>query len=148
LDVEVVPAPITDLDSALKLLEDTPEDVDWLFLTPFVPFDPKFFEALAGISKSHQIGISWVTDDAIPGYLMGYGPNILATERQAAQIVDRILRGASPADLPVQTAENFLMVNLEEAAAINLEIPESILRQASTIVHPGDLDNFSFNLGG
>lgn len=148
LGVEVVPAPITDVQSALDLLENTPEEVDWLFLTPFVPFDPQFTESLRAVSTSQQIGISWVTDDAFPGYLMGYGPNIQATETQAAQVVDRILRGASPADLPVQTAENFLMVNLEAAEALGIEIPESILRQANLIVRPGFFDDFEFGFGG
>src|SRR5690606_12738267 len=140
LGVEVVPAPITDVESALTLLENTPEEVDWLFLTPFVPFDPQFTETLVAVSMERQIGITWVTDDAFPGYLMGYGPSIQASEAQAAQIVDRILRGASPADLPVQTAENYLMINLEAAAQINLEIPEGILRQANLIVRPGYFD--------
>ncbi|HLU08058.1 MAG TPA: ABC transporter substrate-binding protein [Oceanobacillus sp.] len=148
LGVEVVPAPITDVESALMLLENTPEEVDWLFLTPFVPFDPQFTETLVAVSMERQIGITWVTDDAFPGYLMGYGPSIQASEAQAAQIVDRILRGASPADLPVQTAENYLMINLEAAAQINLEIPEGILRQANLIVRPGYFDNWEMNFGG
>lgn len=148
LGVEVVPAPITDVESALTLLENTPEEVDWLFLTPFVPFDPQFTETLVAVSMERQIGITWVTDDAFPGYLMGYGPSIQASEAQAAQIVDRILRGASPADLPVQTAENYLMINLEAAAQINLEIPEGILRQANLIVRPGYFDNWEMNFGG
>jgi putative ABC transport system substrate-binding protein len=147
LGVEVVPAPITDVASALTLLENTPEGVDWLFLTPFVPFDQQFTDALRVVSTERNIGITWVTDDAFPGYLMGYGPNIGASEAQAAQVVDRILRGASPADLPVQTAENYLMVNLEAAAALNIDIPESILRQANLIVRPGYFDDWEFGFG-
>lgn len=76
----------------------------------------------------------------LQGYVMGYGPSYNETGRQAAQVIDRILRGASPADLPVQIAENYLMINLEAAEAIGLEIPESILRQADVIVRPGDFD--------
>ena len=144
-----MPAPITDVPSALTLLENTPEEVDWLFLTPFVPFvDPQFGESLLAVSTSRQIGISWVTDDAFPGYLMGYGPSIPASESQAAQVVDRILRGASPADLPIQTAENYLMVNLEAAELLGIDIPESILRQANLIVRPGFFDDFDFGFGG
>ena len=141
LGVEIIPAPITDVASALEALENTPEDVDWLFLTPYVPFDIAFFAALAEVSIARQAGITGVTDLPIQGYLMGYGPNIDDTNRQGARILDRVLRGASPADLPVQTAENFLMINLEAAEALQMEIPVSILRQARTIARPGDFEN-------
>ncbi|MBZ0287906.1 MAG: ABC transporter substrate-binding protein [Anaerolineae bacterium] len=137
LNVEVIPAQTPDITTAVEALKNTPEGVDWLFLTPYVPYEPTFFEALAAASSTHQAGIAWVTDDAIPGYLVGYGPSIVASDRQAAEVVDRILRGASPAELPVQTAENYLTVNLEAATAIGWEIPQAILRQADLIVRPG-----------
>lgn len=142
LGVEVVLAPITDVPSALELLENTPEDIDWLFLTPFVPFfDPTFNAKLTEVSLARKAGIAGVIDQPTQGYLIGYGPNIDDSDRQTARIADRILRGASPADLPVQTSENYLTVNLEAAAAIELEIPEGILRQANNIVRPGYFDN-------
>jgi putative tryptophan/tyrosine transport system substrate-binding protein len=135
--VEVVVAPVTDGATGVTALKNAPEDIDWLFLTPYVPFDPVFFQTLNEVSMARHAGISWATDTPIPGYLMGYGPNLDDTARQAAQMVDRILRGANPGELPVETAENYLMVNLEAAAAINFEIPAGILRQADVIVRPG-----------
>jgi putative ABC transport system substrate-binding protein len=137
LNVEVVAAQTPDVATAVTALENTPEGTDWLFLTPYVPFEPAFFEALAIASATHQAGISWVTNDAVPGFLVGYGPSIAASDQQAAEVVDRILRGASPAELPVQTAENYLTINLEAAEAIGLEIAPGILRQADLIVRPG-----------
>lgn len=137
LNVEVVVAPMTDGPSGVEALRNAPDDIDWYFLTPYVPFDMAFFGELATRSNSQKIGIAAITDTPVPGYTMGYGPNIEALYRQAARIVDRILRGASPADLPIEIAENFLMVNLEAAAAIDLEIPVSILRQANVIIRPG-----------
>jgi putative ABC transport system substrate-binding protein len=138
LNVEIIPAQTPDLATALEVLKNTPDGVDWLFLTPYVPFDPSFFTALNETATAHKAGIAWVTDDVFdPGYLVGYGPNIAASDKQAAEVVDRILRGASPAELPVQTAENYLMVNLVAAQAIGWEIPEAILRQADLIVRPG-----------
>lgn len=137
LGVEVIPLPTTDGASAAESLQNIPDGVDWIFLTPYVPFEQVFFEALAATSLNYQVGVSWVTDDPSPYYLVGYGPNINATDRQAARIVDRILRGASPAELPVEIAENYLMVNLEAAEAIGLEIPVGILRQADLIIRPG-----------
>ena len=144
LGIEVVPAPITDLASALTDLENTPEDTDWLFLTPYVPWtSAEFNQALEAQSSEHKAGIAGFINAAIPGEVIDYGPDIAASDRQSAQIVDRILRGASPADLPVLTAENYLTVNLEAAAAINLEIPESVLRQAAFIVYPGYFDSLN-----
>ncbi len=137
LHVEVDAAQTPDVATAVEALKNTPDGVDWLFLTPYVPYDPAFFEALAASSAAHKAGVAWVTDDAIPGYVVGYGPSIKFSDQQAAEVVDRILRGASPADLPVQTAENYLTVNLEAAQAIGLDIPEGILRQATLIVRPG-----------
>jgi putative ABC transport system substrate-binding protein len=144
LGVEVISAPITDGPSGVEALANTPEEADWLFLTPYVPFDFAFFEKLNAVSVERGIGIAGVIDTPTPGYLMGYGPNIDASDAQAARMADRILRGASPADLPVETAENYLMVSLEQAEAIGMEIPEGILRQATTIVRPGYFDNMTF----
>jgi putative tryptophan/tyrosine transport system substrate-binding protein len=138
LNVEVVPAPITDLASSLEALDNVPEGTDWLFLTPYVPFDFAFSAKLMEVSMATGAGIGGVTDIPIPGYVLGYGPSLDASIGQAAAQVDRVVRGANAGELPIQTAENFLTINLEAAEAINMEIPEGILRQANTIVRPGD----------
>jgi putative tryptophan/tyrosine transport system substrate-binding protein len=140
LGIEVVPAPITDPASMLAAIQNTPEDTDWLFMTPYVYLDEPSMAAILEVSTSYGAGISGFYFAPLQGYVMGYGASLDGTGAQAADIVDRILRGASPADLPVQTAENYLTVNLEAAAAINLTIPESVLRQAASISRPGDFD--------
>ncbi|MBN1285165.1 MAG: hypothetical protein JXB47_07195 [Anaerolineae bacterium] len=124
----------------MELLENPPDDIDWLLLTPFLPYALEFYEALVALSMSRRIGIAGFADLPVQGYLIGYGPNMDATAKQAAYIVDRILRGAHPADLPVQIAENYLTVNLEAAEAIGFDFSVSILRQADTIVRPGYFD--------
>lgn len=141
LDVEVIPAPFVDVHTALEVLENAPEDIDWLFLTPYVPFEPEFAEKLNEVSLSLKAGIAGVLDTPTQGYLVGYGPNVEDSDRQAARMIDRILRGASPADLPVQTAENYLTINLETAETLGLEVPVGILRQANFIVRPGYFEN-------
>ena len=59
---------------------------------------------------------------------MSYGPNVLDLMRFAADYVDKILRGAKPADIPVEQPSKFdLIINLTTAKAIGLKVPESIL---------------------
>jgi len=69
------------------------------------------------------------------GGLMSYGENLASMYRRAAYFVDRIFKGAKPADLPVEQATKFDMVlNLRTAKAIGLTIPDSILALANDVI--------------
>ena len=73
--------------------------------------------------------------EAREGGLMSYGPNFYDTFRRAAGFVDKVLKGAKPADLPVEQPSKFEhVVNLKTAQAIGLTIPDSVLTQATEIV--------------
>jgi ABC-type uncharacterized transport system substrate-binding protein len=66
---------------------------------------------------------------------MSYGANLTELSRLTANFVDRILRGAKPADLPVQQPTKFdLVINLKTAKALGLKIPESFLLRADEVV--------------
>ena len=67
-------------------------------------------------------------DTARAGALMSYGPNFPALFRRAAEIVDKILRGTKPADIPVEQPTKFdLIINLKTANALGLTIPRDLL---------------------
>lgn len=69
------------------------------------------------------------------GGLMSYGADNVAMYRQGASYVAKILRGASPADLPVELPIKFeFSVNLKTAKALDIELPTSILLRANEII--------------
>ena len=66
---------------------------------------------------------------------MSYGPNFPVMFRRAAELVDKIFRGAKPADIPVEQADKYeLIVNLTTAKAIGLKVPDSFLLRADEVI--------------
>ena len=69
------------------------------------------------------------------GGLLSYGPNIPESTRRSATLVDKILKGANPAELPVERPTKFeLSVNLKTAQQLGLTIPQSVLYRADTVI--------------
>ena len=89
--------------------------------------------ALAG--KYRLPAMYYLRDYVEAGGLIAYAPDFSAMCRRAAEYVDKILRGAKPADLPIEQPTQFeLVVNLKTARALGITIPESILLQAEEVM--------------
>jgi putative ABC transport system substrate-binding protein len=85
--------------------------------------------------KSRLPGISWRGDFADAGGLMAYGANRLEQARRAAYVVDKILKGAKPGDLPVERPTQFeLVINLKTAQEIGVTIQPEVLMFADRVI--------------
>jgi putative tryptophan/tyrosine transport system substrate-binding protein len=72
---------------------------------------------------------------AVAGGLLSYGPNVRELYRRGATYVDKVLKGAKPADLPVEQPTRFdFVVNLKTARALGLTIPQDVLMQATEVI--------------
>jgi putative ABC transport system substrate-binding protein len=91
--------------------------------------------ALAALALKHSLYSCGFLDYAAAGGLMSYGVDFPDMFRRAATYVDKILRGAKPADLPVEQATKFSTVlNLSTAKALGLNVPSSLLLRANEVI--------------
>ena len=92
--------------------------------------------SLAELTAKHRVPtVSAWKEFPEAGGLASYGTSILEMFQRAAHLVDRILKGAKPAELPVEQPAKFeLVVNLKKAKAFKLKIPESILLRADEVI--------------
>jgi putative ABC transport system substrate-binding protein len=129
-DVEVHRA--ADLETAVTIVRQRVEAV--------VPLADPFFTAhrarILDLTARHRLpGMYYWREFAEAGGLMAYGPNLLDLYRRAAMHVDRILKGARPADIPVEQPTKFeLVINLKTAKALGLRIPPSLLARADQVI--------------
>jgi putative ABC transport system substrate-binding protein len=93
-------------------------------------------QRVAALATRHRLPVLYNLRDYVEaGGLMAYGPDFAVMFARAADYVDRIVRGARPADLPIEQPTKFeLVVNLKAARALGLELPAAILARADEVI--------------
>jgi putative ABC transport system substrate-binding protein len=136
VQIQLIPIAIESVDEiAGALARASQQKVDALIVVT----DPTFYDRgqqiaqLAIAGRMASIGYStWYAD---AGFLIGYGPNPYWFYRRTAYFATRILRGGSPADMPVEQPTTFEMaVNLRTARALGLVVPQSMLLRADRVI--------------
>jgi len=121
-------------------ITNVPNEADAIFALP----DPRVADRWREWSQvAVELGIPYSSlsrEEVEGGVLMAYGEELDAVGQQAARMADNVLRGAPPADLPVQTAEFFLSINLQTAEEMGLTVPDRVLQRATYIVYPSQED--------
>jgi putative ABC transport system substrate-binding protein len=135
LGVELVTRQAGTAEEAAAAFENIPEEVDAILFLPDSVVNARITEWLE-IAVQHKLPTSGTnTAFAEDGALTAYGIDLTISARQeGARLADQILQGIKPADLPVEMAEFFAVVNLKTAEAIGLDIPDTILRQADIVI--------------
>jgi len=123
----------TDLDTALGAL--SREQIGALLVTADGYFDTRRQRIIALATQYRIPTLFHFREYVVGGGLISYGPSQSAAHRHVGIYVGRILRGASPSDLPIVQANKFeLIVNLNTAKALGLTIPQGILVQADEVI--------------
>jgi ABC-type uncharacterized transport system substrate-binding protein len=93
-------------------------------------------ERLGQLALKHRLpGMFGFEENAQAGGLMSYSADVLDLYRRSAAYIDKILRGANPAELPVEQASKYkLVINLKTAKALGLEVPPSLLARADEVI--------------
>jgi putative ABC transport system substrate-binding protein len=123
----------TDIDSAIATM--TADRPDALFMITDV-LTSRYTRQVVEFAAQHQLPTMFQSSaPVVEGGLIFYGPSSTDTYRRAASYVDRILKGAKPADLPIEQPMKFeLVINLKTAKALGITIPPDLLMLADKVI--------------
>ena len=132
LGVELVLDEVSSGEEELAAIKSLPKDSAILFvISPSLA--PSLENALK-LAAELRIPTGTTTGQAKDKTLFGYVDDLPQAGKQAAVLADKIFKGTKPGDLPVETDEMSLIINLKTAQAIGLDIPDTILRQAQMVI--------------
>jgi putative tryptophan/tyrosine transport system substrate-binding protein len=123
----------TQLEGALSRIEK--EHAGALIVTPDPLFGAQRSRIVEFVTRRRLPSMFFYKEFVDAGGLMAYGPSFLDSYHRAAAYVDKILKGAKPADLPVEQPKKFeLVINLKTAKQIGLTIPPNVLARADKVI--------------
>jgi putative tryptophan/tyrosine transport system substrate-binding protein len=132
MGVELVLKETHSVEAAVVVINDIPKDTGALFLIPSPTLNPGATKLTqAAIDKGIPVGSPLQLDKAI---LVAFANDVFGSGKQAARLADQIHRGIKPADLPIESSDVFLTINLKTAERLGLHIPDDVLAQAKTVV--------------
>jgi putative tryptophan/tyrosine transport system substrate-binding protein len=134
LTLHMVPAAtVGDFDGAFVSM--ARENVAAVFVVP-APIQVMHRARLAELALKHRLPTMFESKENVEaGGLMSYGADRNDLSRRAALYIDKILKGAKPADLPVEQASKYqLVINLKTAKALGLDLPPSLLARADEVI--------------
>ena len=136
LKVALIPAPVHDdveIETAITALGREPGG--GLVVIPDIFTNVHRAPIISAAARNNVPAVSWQSEFARDGGLLSYGFDPVDGYRRAATYVDRILRGAKPAELPVQLPTKFeMIVNLKTAKALGLTVPPALLARADEVI--------------
>jgi putative ABC transport system substrate-binding protein len=135
LGVELITKEFRNPEQLASGFGDIPADADAVFLVPDSLLSTRISDLIESAIKLN-LPVSAANVEAVKAKqaLMSYGIDLNSSGKQAARLAGQIFHGVKPADLPIETAEFYLSINLRVAKTIGLDIPDEILRQADNII--------------
>lgn len=132
LEIELIIQKIDSVEETVDAILHLPGDIDAVFLIPSAILNARSNELTsAAIKRGVPTGASLGLDEDV---LITFKADMFNGGKIAARITGQIIHGVKPADLPIETSEAQLIINLKTAEAIGLEINDVVLNQATTII--------------
>jgi putative tryptophan/tyrosine transport system substrate-binding protein len=136
MGLEFVPIRISRAEEIVPSLKDIADHADALYVCSSDPLINNNRDSISALALAAKMPTLFGESPyAEAGGLMSYGPNVSDMFKRAAELVDRILRGAKPADIPVEQPTTFdLVLNLKTAKALGLTLPQPLLATADELI--------------
>jgi putative ABC transport system substrate-binding protein len=133
--VELITREVRNPEEITAAIENIPEEADAIFILPDSLVATRISD-LVEVATELQLPTSGANSEDVKaqGVLTSYSMEQLNAGKQAARLADQIFQGIKPADLPVETTEFYLAINLKTAEAIDLDISDEILLQADIVI--------------
>ena len=136
LGIEVIPAPVVNAEEIERSIESFARMPNGGLLAPNDSTVEANRDVVIALAARHRLPAVYAFRDFVTaGGLMYYGTDLITHFRQAASYVDRILRGANPADLPVEAPTKYeTVLNLKTAKALGFQVPSTLLVRADEVI--------------